>query len=172
MFSNNLDALPLRDVNERRIYAMRGASRPLNNEEIDEIINWKKDELNISALFKYLKTYPVDEGNFKRAPKTLTKVQIVNATVGVGGADLDNWLNEQAPEVFDYEYAAEALDTFSEDIAAVGMSRDRFRRLLMDKGYHSVQIRIDSRTRKYVYYHPDKTPSDAGKLRELYGKIA
>jgi hypothetical protein len=172
MFSNNLDALPLRDVNERRIYAMRGASRPLDNQEIDEIITWKKDELNISALFKYLKTYPVDENNFKRAPKTLTKIQIVNATVGIGGADIDAWLLEQAPEVFDYDYAAEALDKYSEDIAAIGMSRDRFRRMLLDKGYHSVQIRIDNNTRKYVYYHPDKTASDAATLRGLYSRIA
>lgn len=171
MFSNNLDALPLRDVNERRIYAMRGAGRPLKNEEIDAIIKWKKDELNISSLFNYLKTYPVDEGNFKRAPKTLTKIQIVNATVGVGGADIDSWLDDESPEVFDYDYATEALERYSEDIAAIGMPRDRFRRLLLDRGYHSTQIRLGGNKRKYVYYHPDKTASDATTLRHLYSHL-
>ncbi len=167
MFSNNIDALPLRDVNERRIYAMRGASKPLNNAEIDRIVRWKKDELNLSALFKYLKTYPVDENNFKRAPKTLTKVQMVNASVGVGGADIDSWLDDESPEVFDYDFAAAALEVYSDDIAAVGMARDRFRRMLFDKGYHSVQIRVDSKRRKYVYFHPDKTSSDPAELRKL-----
>ncbi len=171
MFSNNIDALPLRDVNERRIYAMRGARRPLKNEEIDSIVNWKKDELNISALFKYLKLYPVNEGNFKRAPKTLTKIQMVNATVGIGGADVDTWLKDEAPEVFDYDYAAEALESYSEDIAAVGLARDRFRRMLLDKGYHSVQIRIDNKRRKYVYFHPDKTKNDSSNLRKLFNNI-
>lgn len=171
MFSNNIDALPLRDVNERRIYAMRGASRPLENEEIDDIVNWKKEGLNISALFKYLKTYPVKEENFKRAPKTLTKIQIVNATVGVGGADIDSWLTEEAPEVFDFDYAVDALEKYSDDIAAVGLARDRFRRMLFDKGYHVVQIRIDNSRRKYVYFHPDKTKSDAATLRELFNLI-
>jgi len=171
MFSNNIDALPLQDVNERRIYAMRGAHRPLDNSEIDSIVNWKNDELNISALFKYLKLYPVNEGNFKRAPKTLTKIQMVNATIGVGGADVDSWLKEEAPEVFDYDYAAEALEGYSEDIAAVGMARDRFRRMLLDKGYHSVQIRVDSKRRKYVYFHPDKTKNDSSILRKLFNQL-
>jgi len=171
MFSNNIDALPLRDVNERRVYVMRGASRGLKNTEIDAIIEWKKEEVNISSLFKYLKTYPVDEGNFKRAPKTLTKIQMVNATVGVGGADIDDWLAEEAPEVFDFDYAYNALENYSEDIAAVGIARDRFRRMLLDKGYHSVQIRIDNSRRKYVYFHPDKTENDPAKLRKLYNDI-
>ncbi len=170
MFSNNIDALPLRDVNERRIYAMKGASRPLPNGEIDVIIKWKKEDLNISALFKYLKTYPVDESQFKRAPKTLTKIQMVNASVGVGGSDVDSWLDEEAPEVFDYDFATTALETYSEDIAAVGMARDKFRRMLMDKGYHSVQIRVDNRQRKYVYFNPDKTSSDPAELRKLFNK--
>lgn len=171
MFSNNIDALPLRDVNERRIYAMRGAARPLRNKEIEAIVNWKADERNISALFKYLKAYPVDEGHFKRAPKTLTKIQIVNATVGVGGADIDAWLADEAPEVFDFDYATDALERYSEDIAAVGMARDRFRRMLLDKGYHSTQIRVDNVKRKYVYYHPDKTDSDPRNLRSLFSLI-
>ncbi len=171
MFSNNIDALPLRDVNERRIYAMRGASRGLKNSEIDAIVNWKQDELNISALFKYLKTYPVNESNFKRAPKTLTKIQMVNATVGVGGADIDSWLDEEAPAVFDFDYATEALEVYSEDIAAVGMARDRFRRMLLDKGYHSTQVRVDSKRRKYLYFHPDKTSSDPANLRELFNGL-
>jgi hypothetical protein len=170
MFSNNIDALPLRDVNERRIYAMRGAGEPLDNAGIDKIIKWKMDDLNISALFKYLKLYPVDEGHFKRAPKTLTKIQMVNASVGVGGADVDAWLQEEAPAVFDYDYAAAALEGFSEDIASVGMGRDRFRRMLQDKGYHSVQIRLENQARKYVYFHPDKTKNDPALLKKLYNK--
>lgn len=170
MFSNNIDALPLNDVNERRIYAMKGAAWPLKNSEIDAIIKWKMDALNISALFKFLKLHPVDESKFKRAPKTVTKIQMVNASVGVGGADVGTWLEDEAPEVFDYEYASAQLEEYSEDLAAVGLARDRFRRMLLDKGFHSVQIRIDGRQRRYVYFHPDRTDSDAKTLRDLYNK--
>ena len=96
---------------------------------------------------------------------------MVNATVGIGGADVDTWLHEEAPEVFDYDYAAEALENYSEDIAAVGLARDRFRRMLMDKGYHSVQIRVDNTRLKYVYFHPDKTENNTPNLRKLFNNI-
>lgn len=168
MFSNNLDALPLTDVNERRIYAMRGAGRPLSNEEIDRVIGWKDNEINIAALFKYLKKYPVNHGHFKRAPKTKTKTQMVNAAVGVGGADIENWLSTEAPAVFDFDQAAEALERYSEDLAAVGIARDHFRRTLLDKGYHSLQVRLGEGRRKYLYFHPDRTSSDPDALRKLY----
>jgi len=169
MFSNNIDALPLQDVNERRIYAMRGADHPISNWFIDEIMRWKADGLNISALFKYLKSYPVDMDHFKRAPRSVTKIQMVNAAVGVGGADLGTWLAEEAPAVFDFDYAAKALAEYSEDIATVGIGRDRMRRALMDKGYHSQQIRAGGR-RVYVYYNPSRTPGDTATLKELHNK--
>jgi len=171
MFSNNIDALPLRDVNERRIHAMRGAARPLTNDEIERIVDWKNDEVNISALFKYLKLYPVDESNFKRAPKTRTKIQMVHASVGVGAADIDDWIAQDAPPVFDYDYAAEKLEIFSEDLATVGVSREHLRRMLMDKGYHSVQVRVDTNKRKYLYFHPDRTEDKAENLRNLYNEL-
>ena len=172
MFSNNIDALPIRDVNERRIFACRGAAQPLGNDEIEKIVNWKNDEANISALFKYLKLYLVDERNFKRARKTRTKIQMVNASVGVGAADIDAWIDEGAPEVFDYDYAAEALEIFSEDLATVGVTREQLRRMLMDKGYHSIQVRLDGDRRKYLYFHPDRTDGRAENLRKLYGDTA
>jgi hypothetical protein len=171
MFSNNIDALPIRDVNERRIYAMRGASKPLSNDEIDNIVRWKDEETNISSLFKYLKTYPVDEGKFKRAPKTKTKIQMVHASVGAGAADIDEWIDTEAPKVFDYDYAMEALEIFSEDLATVGVTRDQLRRMLMDKGFHSVQVRVANGKRKYLYYHPDKTDGRADSLRKLFNDL-
>jgi len=167
MFSNNIDALPIEDVNERRIYAMRGANRPLTNDEIEDLMDWKNDETNISILFNYLRSRKVDNALFKRAPKSATKVQMVNACVGIGGADLDAWLKEEAPEVFDFDHALEALEKFSEDISILGLSRERFRRILMDKGYHSSQVRLKG-ARTYVYYHPGRTKGDTETLKKLH----
>jgi len=171
MFSNNIDALPIRDVHERRIFACRGAARGLNNEEIDKIVDWKSDERNISALFKYLKLYQVDDRNFKRARKTRTKIQMVHASAGVGAADIDAWLEQDAPEVFDYDYAARELEVYSEDLATVGVTREQLRRMLMDKGFHSVQVRVKGDRRKYLYFHPDRTDGKAENLRRLYSQL-
>lgn len=172
MFSNNIDALPIRDVNERRIYACRGAAAPLDNDAIEQIIHWKSDETNVSALFKYLKEYPVNENNFKRARKTRTKVQMVHASVGAGAADIDAWIEEDAPPVFDYDYAMTALEIYSEDVAAVGVTREQLRRMLMDKGYHSVQVRVSEGGRKYLYFHPDRTDGKPENLRRIYNNLA
>jgi len=169
MFSNNIDALPIRDVNERRIYAMRGADRPLSNSEIDQIMIWKKEEKNISALFKYLKTYPVDLGHFKRAVRTATKEQMVTATAGNGAADLDDWLLSEAPPVFDYDYAAERLAEGSEEVALTGIPREVMRRSLLDKGYHSRRVRTAQGVRRYVYFKPGAVAP--GDVKRLYDQV-
>ena len=169
MFSNNIDALPLNSVKERRIYAMRGAYEEINAKKSDEIINWRDDKLNIASLFKYLKTYPVDRSHFKRAPVTATKIQMVNAAMGETEADLTGWLKE-APKVFDYTYASNSLEKYSEDVAERGLDRKLLGRILRDKGYHSARIRAEN-GRKYVYFHPKKTDNDPANLRELLNKI-
>ena len=123
------------------------------------------------TLFKYLKAYPVNDSHFKRAPVTATKTQMVSATAGTGIASIDNWLQEEAPEVFDYDFASEALEAFSEEISTAGLSRDALRRTLLDKGYHSLRVRLAGDVRKYVYFHPDKTKGDSGTLRKLFEEI-
>jgi len=170
MFSNNLDALPLDDVHERRVYAMRGAYRPLNTEEIDEIIEWKNNDENIAALFTYLKSYEVSDAHFKRAPVSETKVQMVNANLGAEGSDLVAWLTEEAPLVFDFEFATEALENFSNNLESAGMSRARFSRALADRGYHSARIRVADGRRVYVYFHPATVEGTPESLKKWHNK--
>lgn len=153
MFSNNIDALPLQDVNERRIYAMRGANRPITSDEIDIIIGWSKVSKNIAAVFTYLKGLPVNESHFKRAPVSETKIQMVSACLGASGADLADWLRNDAPKVFDADFAIEELEKYSDNADSEGMSKTALGRALSDRGYHSSQIRVDNK-RIYVYYHP------------------
>jgi len=163
MFSNNLDALPIQDVNERRIYAMQGASSPLPLKQVDEIVLWMDDPENIAALFWKLKRMAYDPEQFKRAPVTETKRQMVLLATGHEQSDLSAWLDNGAPEVFDYDFCVRELGD-SDSWAEAGMSRKSFGRLMADKGYHSKQLRLDDGRRTYVYYHPDrvkaKSPAD------------
>lgn len=157
LFSNNIDALPIQDIHERRIYAMRGAERPLPTDKIDEILNWKASPDNISYLFKYLKNIHVDASDFKRAPITETKKQLVRASVGIAGSDLRQWLDEEAPKVFTFEEASKALLLYSDDIADSGINREIFRRAVSDKGLHSARVMRGGK-RVTVYYRPGAGP--------------
>jgi hypothetical protein len=167
MFSNNLDALPIPDEKERRIYAMRGAINPPTVEYIDRILEWKKDTENIAALFWWLKSQNVDNSLFKRAPMTETKKQMILLTHGTNFTNLTDWLYYAAPEVFDYDYISEELEKFSGDMEGVGISRKMMRRALADRGYHSTQLRLKEK-RVYVYYDPTITKPDPEILRKKY----
>lgn len=167
MFSNNLNALPLDDVNERRIYAMQGAGEPIDHAGITAIINWKNGPENVAALFKFLQKYPVDESHFERAPVTETKKQMVNLSLGDEGVDVKNWILEEAPLVFDYEYAVSRVDAGHGTESDIFVSRKKLGLVLSDMGYHSRRVRIEG-SRLYLYYDPRKTSSGTQNLKDLY----
>lgn len=171
MFSNNLDALPLDDVNERRIYAMRGADTPINQDEIDAIKNWREDPKNVAYAFHFLKNLDLTGVDFRRAPVTETKRQMVHASVGVAADVLTGWLEEEAPIVFDLDYLDDALLKFCKDLEDIDLSRPTLRRRLRDKGYHNQRIRNTEGDRVYVWYHPSKIESDTKTLRDKYNNL-
>lgn len=169
MFSNNIDALPIQDVNERRINATRGADRPIGDREIKSIVAWFETPDNVASLFNYLKAYRVNLDHFNRAPVSETKRQMVSAAMGLGGSELSSWLKEEAPAVFDFEFAQEALEKFSDgEWEEQSLSREQFGRSLLDKGFHVVQIRPDGIMKKRVYFNPSKTDGNLKNLKDIY----
>jgi hypothetical protein len=164
MFSNNLDALPIPDLDERRIYAMRGPKDCLSTQQIDRVIAWRDNADNIAALFNYFQRLPFDPSIFKRAPASETKKQMILACGGAEEGDLSEWLATKAPPVFDFEFAQQALLAFSSDFAESGVNRKLFRRKLSDKGYSSKRIRTGEE-RIYVYYKDDGANGNPERLR-------
>jgi hypothetical protein len=171
LFSNNIDALPIDDVNERRIYAMKGAENPLPDSKIDALKTWKEDPANIAELFHYLKTLPVNDAEFRRAPVTETKTQMVQASLGPGVDALTGWLEEEAPRVFDTEGALGALSNYAPDFNDGEVSQRSLTRALRDRGYYCKRIRLDEGSRAYVWYHPAKTPGDQIHLKTSYNPL-
>jgi hypothetical protein len=170
MFSNNIDALPIDDVNERRIYAMKGAAEPITTAEIDRLNTWRSNDANIAALFHYLKDLKVDPSAFKRAPVSATKIQMVAASMGEEGDTLMVWLAEEAPKVFTYEFAIRSIVSFcggdDEDFGTFSMDIRTFGRKLRDRGYHAKQIRTEDGRRPRVYYNPNFVKDDPQILRQ------
>jgi hypothetical protein len=171
MFSNNLDALPIDDVNERRVYVMRGASKPISNTMIEIVNNWRSESDNIAALFWYLKRFVrVDQSAFKRAPVSEMKRQLVSASLGEDADTLVSWLSEDAPRVFTYDYAIGDLQEYAgsaADFDAYSMNTRFFGRLLADRGYHGKQIRIASGQRVRVWYNPNEVEGDPAILKTI-----
>ena len=170
MFSNNIDALPIEDVNERRIYAMRGPAVHISDEGIKSIVTWRDNPANIAALFKAMKEWPVNEHHFERAPVSETKRQMVTASAGMEKSAIDEWLDTEAPEVFDYDFAAEELSRFSPEIESAGISRNAFSRAVGDRGYMSKRVRIGASQRKYVYYKDKIEGTSPEMLRDKLNK--
>lgn len=170
MFSNNIDALPIDDVNERRIYAMTGPDIPLPEDLRVALNNWKETPTAVAALFNWLKNRDVSSVNFTRAPVTDLKRQIVSASRGDTGDTAHAWLeSESRPKVFTLEQALEGMSAFSGNGLDFSLSEQRLAHILRDKGFHKKQLRIDG-DRPFVWFKPCKNLKTADQVRATFTK--
>lgn len=166
MFSNNLDALPIDDINERRIYAMRGATSPISLEHIDRVNAWREKPDNLAALFHYLNELKVDDSKFKRAPVSKTKIQMVAASLGEERDDFNTWLRDTKPKVLTYDYAMAQLTDFDDGMGGATISNRQFGKMLAERGYHQTRIRSTNGNRVRVYFDAANIDDDPTILRE------
>lgn len=170
MFSNNINALPIEDIHERRIFATKGALCPISADDVDRIVKWMHNADNIASLFSYLKQYPVDHDAFKRAKVTETKRQMVVASAGESKIDISEWLIKNAPVVFDFDYALEKLSEYSQDIEERGLTRQAFRQYAADIGWITTRLSFKGK-RVYAYYNPAKFKGNKQLLKAYYRKL-
>jgi len=168
MFSNNIDALPLYDINERRIYVMSGPDVPIPEDMRLEINSWKESPTAVAALFHWLQAREIAGVNFTRAPVTDLKRQMVSASRGDTGDTVHEWLESASrPEVFTLEQAIQHMAEFSGLGITFNINEQRLAHILRDAGFHKKQLRTEG-GRPFVWYRPGAELKSTEQLRAAY----
>lgn len=165
MFSNNIDALPLDSINERRIYAMEGPENKCTDEMIAGIVTWTRDSSCVASLFNMLAKMDVDLKDFNRAPASATKERVIEANLSDGLLMVKSWV--EANPFIPTTIPNIKHQIFNEDNEVMLPNENSIGHFLRSIGYTKKMIKISGTRKTKIVWLPKDCALDNKEVSNI-----